>query len=288
MNSPLKFIAAACEYPEPKPVELGFYVDQHNPDLVLPGADYAVHGPSSSMIRHSPRLAGASPVYEFDILLYCGVEKNTATGKLVTIRQVNPEDNLKKIKQRVREKVHVECIRAGFYWVLKGKKQCCSLEDDSDSEKAKEAYTVKGEVKGIRLALCMLQEQPTSTGVRKGKAGKAQAKRSLSFPDNSLSKTEDSSKSKHKLDQFDDDSGDKDEERFQKYLNDKAKKGEAEGKKKDKNKLWNDIFVDLVRFLESKGTKPRFAQEHLCLWADLMADGRAEREKEPNWQHLGP
>ena len=122
VNSPLKFIAAACEYPEPKPVELGFYVDQHNPDLVLPGADYAVHGPSSSMIRHSPRLAGASPVYEFDILLYCGVEKNTAAGKLVRIRQVNPEDNLKKIKQRVREKVQAACIRAGFYWVLKGKK----------------------------------------------------------------------------------------------------------------------------------------------------------------------
>ena len=78
----------------------------------------------------------------------------------------------------------------------------------------------------------MLQEQPTSTGVRKGKAGKAQAKRSLPFPDNSLSKAEDSSKSKHKLDQFDDDSGDEDEERFQKYLNDKAKKGEAEGKRK--------------------------------------------------------
>ena len=39
-----------------------------------------------------------------------------------------------------------------------------------------------------------------------------------------------------------------------------------------------------MRFLESKGTKPRFAQEHLCLWANLIADGRAEREKEPNWQ----
>ena len=56
----------------------------------------------------------------------------------------------------------------------------------------------------------------------------------------------------------------------------------------EQNELWNEIHVNLVRDLESKGLLWRYGVKHLKLWTDMILDGKCSGVgEEPQWEeHL--
>ena len=86
-----------------------------------------------------------------------------AKGKVVSIHDINSDENLANIRKTVGRKAPNASIHAGFFWVIKGAKQCYELEFDIDFQKAKDAYnTIKGQVKDLKLAVCIFQSSATS------------------------------------------------------------------------------------------------------------------------------
>lgn len=59
-------------------------------------------------------------------------------------------------------------------------------------------------------------------------------------------------------------------------------------KTQEQNELWNEIHVNLVRDLESKGLLWRYGVKHLKLWTDMIMDGKCSGVgEEPQWEeHL--
>ncbi|KAL9960139.1 hypothetical protein ACROYT_G033550 [Oculina patagonica] len=60
------------------------------------------------------------------------------------------------------------------------------------------------------------------------------------------------------------------------------------GEAQEQNELWNEIHVNLVRDLESKGLLWRYGVKHLKLWTDMIMDGKCSGVgEEPQWEeHL--
>ena len=176
----------------------------------------------SDGIRHSPRLAGEEPLYNYDILLTCGVKNNQACGKIVTIHDESARDTLKEIKRMIRGKVPNSSTRAGLYWNPPKGKQCVILENDKDLEKAKREHVVKGEVKNLKLTVCTIQ---TEIG---GKGRSMKTKLDLQAPSSSVKPETMRSKSSE-------DSESEDEDRCMTYLKNEASKPDQ--KKKDGNSI---------------------------------------------------
>ena len=206
-------------------------------------------------VRHSPRLLGEVPFYLYDIMLTCGISRsNTASGKVITLHNIQSNSDIRQIKKLVIEKVHNSSIRAGFCWVLKGKKECCSLENDADFKKAQQAYTVGGRIKDLRLAVAVIGNS----------ASTQTTKRKLAISE-----------------KITDSDSEEDDYRYEKFL--KAQPLPSESKKKS-NGQWNKIHVNLVRNLEKKGTRMRYGTQHLTLWTNMILEGRISMEEEPQWE----
>lgn len=59
-------------------------------------------------------------------------------------------------------------------------------------------------------------------------------------------------------------------------------------KTQEQNELWNEIHINLVQDLESKGLLWRYGVKHLKLWTDMIMDGKCSGVgEEPQWEeHL--
>ena len=148
-----------------------------------------------------------------------------------------------------------------------------TLENDKDLEKAKREHAVKGEVENLKLTVCTIQ---TEIG-GKGRVPNRSMKRKLDLQAPSSSVKPETMRSKST-----EDSESEDEDRFMMYLKNEASK--LDQKKKDGNSKWNDYHIELIRFLEKKGTKSRCSAEHLVLWSNLLYEGRLSGpQEEPNW-----
>ena len=105
--------------------------------------------------RRSPRQQGFEPSYFYDILLTLGINKNMASGPVVTLHNVSSESTLEEIILKVRKKDPMIVMKAGLFWVKKGAEQCYILKSLEDLQKALSQYRVKAtnEVKDVRLAV---------------------------------------------------------------------------------------------------------------------------------------
>ena len=225
--------------------------------------------------RRSPRQQGFKPSYFYDILLTLGINKNMASGPVVTtLHNVSFESTLEEIILKVREKDPMIVMKAGLFWVKKEAKQCYVLKSSEDLQKALSQYRVKAtnEVKDVRLAIHYHASNSTA-GKRKGSqesSSATKAKRQIIPDGNSAS--------------FD--ITDYDETLYKQYIGgDKSDTGEHS---KRQNSKFNQSLVHLMRFLENKRTKGRYGMKHLNLWVQLITTGDlVGPTEEPNWaNHL--
>ena len=219
-------------------------------------------------LRVSPRVRGIPADYNYDIILTCGIKNNQAIGNPVTIHNISSTCNLQEIKQKIRHKEPNAVIDAGLFWLKKTGKACQSqLLDDDDLTKAKQEFTLKGtgQIKDMRLAVHVLGDGDKASASQKAvkrrlKVSKEKDDRDSSYDETVLA------------------------EYFTENMND--------SKKKALNSKFNTCMVELIRYLEQKGSRYRYNLKHLNLWTQLIVDGQlVGPTEEPKWdaysQQLG-
>ena len=161
-------------------------------------------------------------------------------------------------------------------------KECFEMSCDEDLEKAKREHTMKGtgQVKDLRLAVNVLEvcESSTSSYNKKG------VKRKLSVEIKSGKGNNHSAKDQNFLPGTLSPTDSDDEEIYEKF--NAKNQPDTKKSKKSLNSEHNNALVELVRHLESKGTKDRYSSRHLTLWASKIANGESTGVyDEPNWDN---
>ena len=180
-------------------------------------------------------------------MTYCSraESNNQACGKIFTIHDVSARDTVKDIKRMIIDKVPNFSTLAGLCWNPPKGKQCMTLENDKDLEKAKREHAVKGEVKNLQSA------RYKQIG-GKGRVVNRSMKRKLDLQALSSSVKPETIRSKSS-----EDSESEEEDRFVMYLKNKASKPDQ--KQKGGNSKCNDYHIELIRCFRKKGTKSRYS-----------------------------